>query len=37
MAWWVEIMTQEPQCIYYFDSFARANEAKLSLGVTLKI
>jgi hypothetical protein len=28
MAWWVEIITQEPQCIYYFGSFARANEAK---------
>ena len=31
MAWWVEIITQEPQCIYYFGSFATANEAKLSL------
>jgi hypothetical protein len=32
MAWWVEIVTEEPKCIYYFGSFARANEAKLSLG-----
>ncbi|MBD2013538.1 DUF1816 domain-containing protein [Microcoleus sp. FACHB-53] len=32
MAWWVEIITQEPHCIYYFGSFARANEAKQSLG-----
>jgi hypothetical protein len=32
MAWWVEIITQEPPCIYYFGSFARAKEAKLTLG-----
>lgn len=32
MAWWIEIITQEPRCIYYFGSFARANEAKLLLG-----
>lgn len=32
MAWWVEIVTEEPKCIYYFGPFARANEAKLSLG-----
>ncbi|HEY9674558.1 MAG TPA: DUF1816 domain-containing protein [Waterburya sp.] len=32
MAWWVEIITQEPQCIYYFGPFARASEAKLLLG-----
>ncbi len=32
MAQWVGIIIQEPQCIYYFDSFARANEANLFLG-----
>ncbi|NDJ18524.1 DUF1816 domain-containing protein [Myxacorys almedinensis] len=27
-AWWVEISTHEPQCLYYFGPFARSNEAE---------
>ena len=32
MAWWLEIITEEPKCIYYFGSFATANKAQLSSG-----
>lgn len=28
MAWWVEIVTDQPKCIYYFGPFATLNEAQ---------
>ncbi len=27
MAWWIEIVTDDPHCTYYFGPFASANEA----------
>lgn len=30
LAWWIEIVTQEPACTYYFGPFISAKEAKLS-------
>lgn len=30
MAWWVEIITAQPKCIYYFGPFAGSYEAQLS-------
>jgi hypothetical protein len=30
MAWWVEIVTQEPKCIYYFGPFTSSYKAQLS-------
>jgi hypothetical protein len=30
LAWWVEIVTDEPQCTYYFGPFASAKEAELA-------
>ncbi|MEH2448152.1 MAG: DUF1816 domain-containing protein [Nostoc sp.] len=29
-AWWVEIITQNPHCTYYFGPFLNSSEAKLS-------
>jgi Domain of unknown function (DUF1816) len=29
-AWWVEILTTQPQCTYYFGPFASINEAKIA-------
>ena len=29
MAWWVEIVTEQPKCIYYFGPFASSYEAEL--------
>jgi hypothetical protein len=29
-AWWVEISTAEPQCVYYFGPFANAQAADLA-------
>lgn len=31
LAWWIEIVTDKPQCTYYFGPFASAKEAKLAL------
>ncbi|BAY60232.1 DUF1816 domain-containing protein [Calothrix sp. FACHB-1219] len=31
MAWWVEIVTQNPRCTYYFGPFINAVEANLSI------
>jgi Domain of unknown function (DUF1816) len=28
LAWWVEVTTQSPKCIYYFGPFASSQEAK---------
>jgi hypothetical protein len=28
LAWWVEIVTDKPQCTYYFGPFASAKEAE---------
>lgn len=30
MAWWVEIVTKKPDCIYYFGPFVSHREAQLS-------
>jgi hypothetical protein len=30
LAWWVEIVTVKPSCIYYFGPFASAHEAELA-------
>ncbi|MEI1373893.1 DUF1816 domain-containing protein [Nostoc sp. UHCC 0926] len=30
LAWWVEIVTQNPRCTYYFGPFLNSSEAKLS-------
>lgn len=29
-AWWIEIITTEPNCIYYFGPFGNAKEANLA-------
>jgi Domain of unknown function (DUF1816) len=31
LAWWIEITTQSPKCIYYFGPFASSQEAKEEL------
>ena len=31
LAWWVEVTTQSPKCIYYFGPFASSQEAKEEL------
>lgn len=31
LAWWVEIVTDKPQCTYYFGPFASAKKAELAL------
>jgi len=31
LAWWVEIVTNKPQCTYYFGPFACFKEAELAL------
>jgi len=30
LAWWVEVVTEQPNCTYYFGPFASAKEAKLA-------
>ncbi len=30
LAWWVEIVTQNPRCTYYFGPFLSSSEAKCS-------
>jgi Domain of unknown function (DUF1816) len=30
-AWWIEIHTAQPQCIYYFGPFIDQNDANLSI------
>ena len=30
-AWWVEILTTQPQCTYYFGPFASSNEANIAI------
>ncbi|MEH2145274.1 DUF1816 domain-containing protein [Nostoc sp.] len=30
LAWWVEIVTQNPRCTYYFGPFLSCSDAKLS-------
>ena len=30
-AWWVEILTTQPQCTYYFGPFASSNEAIIAI------
>lgn len=32
VAWWVEIVTQSPACIYYFGPYASASEAEAEKG-----
>jgi hypothetical protein len=32
LAWWVEIVTDNPCCTYYFGPFASEKEAKVCLG-----
>ena len=29
LAWWIEIVTERPNCTYYFGPFASAKEAKV--------
>jgi hypothetical protein len=31
LAWWIEVTTQSPKCIYYFGPFASSQEAKEEL------
>jgi Domain of unknown function (DUF1816) len=31
LAWWVEVTTQSPKCVYYFGPFASSEEAKEEL------
>ncbi|WP_017653989.1 DUF1816 domain-containing protein [Fortiea contorta] len=31
LAWWVEIVTQNPSCTYYFGPFLNSAEAKIAL------
>ncbi len=31
LAWWVEIVTQNPRCTYYFGPFLNTAEAKIAL------
>jgi Domain of unknown function (DUF1816) len=31
LAWWVEVTTQAPRCIYYFGPFNSAKEAEIEL------
>jgi hypothetical protein len=30
LAWWVEIVTESPSCIYYFGPYVSAHEAKIA-------
>lgn len=30
-AWWIEILTTQPQCTYYFGPFASINEANTAI------
>ncbi len=30
-AWWIEILTTQPQCTYYFGPFGSINEANLAI------
>jgi hypothetical protein len=30
-AWWVEILTTQPQCTYYFGPFANSKEATVAM------
>lgn len=30
VAWWVEVVTENPQCTYYFGPFASSGEANLA-------
>ena len=30
-AWWIEILTAEPRCTYYFGPFAYAGEAEVAI------
>lgn len=36
MAWWIEVVTAQPYCTYYFGPFASAHEAELSQAGYLK-
>lgn len=29
LAWWIEIITDKPRCVYYFGPFASAKEAEI--------
>ncbi len=31
LAWWIEVTTQSPKCVYYFGPFASSEEAKEEL------
>lgn len=31
LAWWVEIVTQNPRCTYYFGPFLSASDAKVAI------
>jgi Domain of unknown function (DUF1816) len=30
-AWWVEVLTTQPRCTYYFGPFADANQAQVAI------
>jgi hypothetical protein len=32
IAWWIEIITKKPRCIYYFGPFPSSDKAQSSLG-----
>ncbi|HEY9825858.1 MAG TPA: DUF1816 domain-containing protein, partial [Stenomitos sp.] len=36
LAWWVEVTTQSPKCVYYFGPFASSQEAEVELPGFLK-
>lgn len=31
LAWWIEVTTQSPKCVYYFGPFTSSEEAKAEL------
>lgn len=32
LAWWIEVLTDNPSCVYYFGPFVNRQEAKSHLG-----
>ncbi|MGF1672284.1 MAG: DUF1816 domain-containing protein [Rivularia sp. (in: cyanobacteria)] len=31
LAWWIEIVTKQPSCTYYFGPFVKANDAQIEI------
>lgn len=36
MAWWIEIITNQPKCIYYFGPFSSSDKAQSSSGTYIE-